>query len=85
MSVRSWGTQQSKKKTPPPTAKDALIELEDSPSQGCDKSSWLPPSIQQPAIENASDRASENSIHLIDKELLDLDTHLIHNIYVDKD
>ena len=85
VSVRSRGAQQSKKKTPPPTAKDALTESEDSPLQGRDKSSRPPPSAQQPATENASDGASEDSIHPINEELLDLDTHLVHDVYVSKD
>ena len=74
-----------RKRLPPPTAKDALTESEDSPSQGRDKSSRPPPSAQQPATENASDGASEDSIHPTDEELLDLDTHLVHDVYVGKD
>ena len=79
------GALNSQRKRLPPTAKDASTESEDSPSQGRDKSSRPPPSAQQPATENASDGASEDSIHPTDEELLDLDTHLVHDVYVGKD
>ena len=85
MPIKSRGTQQSRKKTPTPALDNASTELEDSPSQGREKSSQLPLSAQQLAIEDASNKVSEDSIYLIDKDLLNIDTYLLYEIYIDKE
>ena len=85
VSVRSRGTQQSRKKTPAPASDNASTESEDSPLEGCKKSSRLSLSTQQLAIGNALDKVSEDSIHPINKDLLNIDTYLLHEIYVDKE
>ena len=85
MSFRSRSAQKTNEKTPLPTTGDTSTESEDSPSQGRYKSSRPPPFAQQPATANASDEVSKDSINPTDEDLLDVDTHLLHEINVGKD